>query len=727
MELIGQLNPQQLEAVTHDGDPLLVLAGAGSGKTRVITYRIVYLIKYQGIDPYNILAVTFTNKAAGEMKERVCALLGKSLPDLWISTFHSFCARLLHIHAQDLGYKDNFVIYDTKDSIALIKEIMSGLNIYLSTITPQSVHYTIDRAKNNLIPPNLFMQRANNSYLQAAAEIYRRYQEQLFMNNAFDFCDLLMKVVELFEGKPEVLEKYQKRFQHILVDEYQDTNHAQFVLLRHLTGIHKNICVVGDDDQSIYRFRGADISNILSFEKHYPGAKVIKLEQNYRSTQHILDVATKIAEGNPQRKAKTLWTSNKKGEKAKLYYASDERDEVIFVLKTIQYLIGKDDLKYGDFAVFYRTNAQSRIFEEIFSQEGIPYVVIGSVGFYDRMEIKDLLAYVKMLLDPYDSLSARRIINVPRRGIGKTTIQLVDEYSKERSLHFMDALKECLDNEIIPSISRGKVKEFLSLIEELSRDMEKLDALAFMRNLIEKIGYMEYLEEDKSLSAQDRKENVNELLNAIARFIESNSGISIADFLDRATLTTTVDTYQQKEGAVNLMTLHSSKGLEFPVVFLCGLEEDLLPHLHSKDDQENIHEERRLCYVGCTRAQRELYLLHAYCRMLGGRTYYPSPSRFIEEIPQDLLEQIPSKMRKVKQDFGYGPQRSQMQQAYSVSSQAAASEREFLLGMRVHHPIYGKGVVVAVNDPTVVAVSFNSVGIRKIKRDSDKLKISESY
>lgn len=651
MDLLTDLNPPQQKAVTATEGPLLILAGAGSGKTRALTYRVAHLIKEKKVNPRSILAITFTNKAADEMRERIEALISKDTSQgMWISTFHSACVKILRSTIEKLGYKRNFVIYDDDDQETLINHCLKDLNLDPKRYSPKSVAATISNAKNELIDPDTFAGQAQTYFERIVSEVYHLYQERLFKNNALDFDDLIMVTVNIFELYPDILESYQDRFRYILIDEYQDTNHAQFRLVSLLASKHRNLCVVGDDDQSIYQFRGANIRNILEFEQDYPDAKVIKLEQNYRSTQAILDAANEVIKNNRGRKPKTLWTANDTGQGPIWYQAEDEHDEASYVATQIELLCrrstraGKSNKAYKDFAVFYRTNAQSRVFEEVFLSYKLPYKIVGGVKFYERMEIKDILAYLRVLQNPAEGVSLKRIINVPKRGIGKTTADRIDAFCVQNNLSFYEALTKVGE---VPSLSESaqeKVKEFLGLIGIFSKGKnKKLHEL--VEEILDKTGYLQLLKQEGTIEAQSRIENIEEFVAACREFeMESAEGAmpasrhGLEEFLERVALITDIDTYEEEENAVTLMTLHNAKGLEFPVVFMVGMEEGLFPHIRSMTNQAELEEERRLCYVGLTRAQEALYLTSAWSRSLYGGSNYTTHSRFLREIPPELLE-----------------------------------------------------------------------------------------
>lgn len=638
MSIYDTLNPKQKEAVLHTDGPLLILAGAGSGKTRVLTHRIAYLIDECGVNQWNIMAITFTNKAAGEMRERVDNLVGFGAESIWVSTFHSSCVRILRRHIENLGYTTSFSIYDSDDQKTLMRQVFKTLDIDTKQFKERSVLSAISSAKDKLITPEEFLLNAGADFREKkTGEIYKEYQKQLKKNNALDFDDLIVKTVELFQNNPQILDHYQERFRYIMVDEYQDTNMAQFKLVSLLASKYRNLCVVGDDDQSIYRFRGADIQNILSFENTFPGTRVIKLEQNYRSTQNILDAANEVIRHNFGRKDKTLWTANGEGDKILFKQFDTAKDEADFVVRQIR----DSGYSYQDQAVLYRTNAQSRLLEERCIFYNVPYRLVGGVNFYQRKEIKDILAYLKTIANGVDDLSVIRIINVPKRGIGATTIGRVTAFASEHNMSFYDTLKEAKQ---IPGIGKAAEK-----ISRFIAQMEAFRAMAYseeysMKDLIDHIledtGYEEELQEEGEIEAQTRLENIEELINKAAAYEEDSEHPTLDEFLEQVALVADIDNVDDTEDRVTLMTLHSAKGLEFPKVYLVGMEDGLFPGMMSimSDDKTEMEEERRLCYVGITRAKKELVLTAARQRMINGETRWSKPSRFINEIPPNLLD-----------------------------------------------------------------------------------------
>ena len=643
MSIYDTLNEQQKEAVLHTEGPLLILAGAGSGKTRVLTHRIAYLIEEKGINPWNILAITFTNKAAGEMRERVDNLVGFGSESIWVSTFHSMCVRILRRHIDLLGFDTNFTIYDTDDQKTLMKDICKLLQIDTKLFRERSLLAAISQAKNELVTPEEFRIQAQGDFSrQKIASVYEEYEKQMRANNALDFDDLLVKAVQLFQTQADVLDYYQERFRYIMVDEYQDTNTVQFELVRLLSAKYRNLCVVGDDDQSIYKFRGANIRNILDFEQVFPDAKVIKLEQNYRSTSNILNAANAVIRHNHGRKDKTLWTDNGEGDKINVRQFDTAFDEAEYIVGDIRERVESGKAAYNDHAILYRTNAQSRMFEEKFVTANIPYKIVGGINFYARREIKDLLAYLKTIDNGRDDLAVRRIINVPKRGIGLTSINRVQEYASGREIGFYEALRAV---DLIPNIGRGasKLESFVALIEHFKTDAKELTISELMQEILEETGYIESLKEEGSEEAESRIENIDELISKITAYEETcedrDEPATLNGFLEEVALVADIDSLDESNDYVVLMTLHSAKGLEFPHVYLAGMEDGIFPSYMTitADDPEEVEEERRLCYVGITRAEEELTLTCARRRMIRGETQYNKMSRFLKEIPMELL------------------------------------------------------------------------------------------
>ncbi|HHT06227.1 MAG TPA: DNA helicase PcrA [Hydrogenispora sp.] len=710
----NELNPAQREAVCHTEGPLLILAGAGSGKTRVLTYRIAQLLK-NGVDPWRILAVTFTNKAAQEMRERVGQLIGPQAEKIWLMTFHATCVRILRQDGTAIGVASNFVIYDTQDQLIVVREALRELNISEKNCNPRAVLATISRAKNELIGPEEYAGNAVDFWASIVKKVYPLYQRKLADNGAVDFDDLIGLTIRLFQECPAVLEKYQERFQYIMIDEYQDTNYAQYTLVRLLAGKYRNLCVVGDDDQSIYGFRNADIRNILDFEKDYPEVKVVKLEQNYRSTQNILKVANEVIRNNHSRKTKTLWTENDEGELVTLLKAADEREEAWLVAATLEELIRTEGYRYSDFAFLYRTNAQSRVFEEILIQKGLPYQVVGGQRFYDRKEIRDLLSYLKLIYNPNDRISLRRVINTPKRGIGETTVERFFSFIDAEGLDTMDAFRRVAE---VPGLSSRAVKAlsgFAAFLEEILALQATFSITSLTQEILDKSGYLASLQQEGTVEAESRLENLNEFLSITAGFEKESDDQTLGAFLETVALVADVDQFQEQE-SITLMTIHSAKGLEFPVVFLVGMEEGIFPHSRSLMDEAELEEERRLCYVGMTRARQRLYLSYAQMRTLYGNFQYQVPSRFIQEIPAALLfrreepEQEPVVTTTPSPRF-FKPSVS------APSAPAAAGSVTYRPGEKVIHRKWGQGTIITVEgsgQETKVKVAFPGLGIKEL-------------
>lgn len=645
MNVLKDLNKQQEEAVTTTKGPLLIIAGAGSGKTKVLTHRIAYLIQEEQVSPKKILAVTFTNKAAQEMKERVAALVGPESTQVWLSTFHSLGVRILRRDINKLDRDNNFVIFSTTDQIAVIKDCLKEFNIDSKKYPPAMFLGHISKAKNELLTVEDFEAQVQDFMQAITARVYRFYQKKLYDNNALDFDDLIMKTVQLLKTRPDVLEKYQESFHYLMVDEYQDTNQAQYQLVKLLAAKDRNLCVVGDEDQSIYGWRGADIRNILDFEKDYPEAKVIKLEENYRSTQVILEAANGVIRNNRERKEKRLRTSKKGGDNLIYYRADDQYDEARFIAQEIYRLAKTEKKVFSDFALLYRTNAQSRVFEEIFMREGVPYKIVGGTKFYDRKEIKDIIAYLRIIFNPSDSISLLRIINVPKRGIGDSTIKKINEFAQTKDISFCQALDQLDQAETLSARSKQGVKKFLSLLESLKQAEEQGSIRQLISTILQETGYITELERENTPEAQARIDNLKEFLSVSEEFSQRNPDGTLDLFLEQITLVSDVDSLDEEENGVVLMTLHSAKGLEFPVVFMVGMEESIFPHFRALNAcnegvNREMEEERRLCYVGITRAREKLYLTAAWQRMLYGNTSCNFVSRFLDEIPNSLLIRV---------------------------------------------------------------------------------------
>ena len=758
MSIYDKLNEPQREAVYHTDGPLLILAGAGSGKTRVLTHRIAYLIGERGVNAWNILAITFTNKAAEEMRQRVDNLVGFGAESVWVSTFHSACVRILRRFIDRLGYENHFTIYDTDDQKTLIKEVCRKVDVDTKVFKERSLLSAISSAKNEMILPDEFELNAGGDFAKMKiAKVYREYETQMRANNALDFDDLLVKTVQLLQTQPDVLESYQERFRYIMVDEYQDTNTVQFQLVSLLAGKYKNLCVVGDDDQSIYKFRGANIRNILDFEHEFPDAKVIKLEQNYRSTGNILNAANSVIANNRGRKEKSLWTENGEGELIRLRQFDTAFDEADFIGEDIKSAVRQGG-SYNDSAVLYRTNAQSRLLEEKFIAMNIPYKIVGGVNFYARREIKDLLAYLKTIDNGRDDVAVRRIINVPKRGIGLTTINRIQESATERGIGFYEAL---LAPGLIAGVGRSatKLDSFAALIEYFKTLAEEMSITDLLQEVIEKTGYIESLENEDKEEAKTRKENIDELISKAATYEEScqdkDEKATLSGFLEEVALVADIDSLDEDQEYVVLMTLHSAKGLEFPRVYLAGMEDGLFPGYMSINagDREELEEERRLCYVGITRAEQELTLTSARRRMVHGETQYNPMSRFVKEIPRELLDtgnkkftqetEMPAQQNtyaRAREAFraqafagalgGMTPAKNQGVGKPLTGSQALASLQKgsqlaaggngplgYEVGDRVRHVKFGEGTVTDIKEggrDHEVTIEFDSVGTRKM-------------
>ncbi len=725
------LNPQQAEAVINTEGPMLIMAGAGSGKTKVLTCRVANLLQ-KGVRPYRILAITFTNKAAAEMRERVNNMSGPAAKDVWLFTFHAFCARFLRMEIDKLpGYGGNFAIYDTADSQNLIKQILKEMNLDDKRFQPSGILSRISNAKNALQDAAAFARQAGDFYEQKVADIYSRYEQKLQLNNALDFDDLLMLSIKLLQENKEVREKYQDRFDYLLVDEYQDTNHAQYLLTKFLAAKHRNICVVGDADQSIYGWRGADIQNILDFEKDYPDAKVIKLEQNYRSTQIILDAANAVIENNTGRKPKNLWTENKSGADIIYFQAVDERDEARFVIEQLQNLQRTENKKLGDMAILYRTNTQSRIFEEMLIKSGISYNMVGGLKFYERKEIKDIIAYLRVIFNPADSLSLLRIINVPKRGIGDASLAKIQAYAAANNVSLFEAVSNAAAIDGLSSRFVSKLDDLAGIIFELMNLAGEAPVEDLIDRVLRDTGYLEELENERTPQAQSRIDNLHELISVAQEFAASEEENNLENFLAHVALVSDIDDTELGEDAITLMTLHSSKGLEFPVVFLVGMEEGLFPHARTLMDETEIEEERRLCYVGITRAKEKLFLSSTKMRTIYGNTVTYPPSRFLQEIPARLVKTIKRQERfsalenfkQVSEKYSARPQKpastfnphSFMPQKPAAA--AGGTGTRFNTGDRVSHSKWGEGMVVSVKDSPdgqEVKVAFAGAGVRSL-------------
>ncbi|MDQ8357223.1 DNA helicase PcrA [Enterococcus faecium] len=730
-ELLNGMNPRQKEAVLHTDGPLLLMAGAGSGKTRVLTHRIAYLIEEKEVNPWNILAITFTNKAAKEMKERVNAILASGGEDVWVSTFHSMCVRILRRDVDFIGYNRNFTIIDSSEQLTLMKRILKELNIDPKKYDPRSILGTISQAKNSLQTPQDFAKMQGSYYEEIAAKCYAAYQKELQYNQCMDFDDLIMNTIRLFEEHPDSLTYYQNKFHYIHVDEYQDTNHAQYTLVNLLAGRFRNLCVVGDADQSIYGWRGADMQNILDFEKDYPDAAVILLEQNYRSTKNILSAANQVIENNSNRKPKNLWTENKEGNKITYYRADNERDETRFIVDRMQEEIRSNHRNYGDFAILYRTNAQSRVMEETLLKANIPYKMVGGHKFYDRKEIKDILAYLNVLANPQDSISFERIVNSPKRGIGPGSIEKLRSFASLHEWPLLEAAQN-VDLANIGGKAGQQLGAFGEMIQEVTQMIPYLTVTELTKEVLDRSGYLEDLKIQNTLEAQARIENLEEFLTVTQEFDKQFEQQNEEDadapeekitvFLNDLALVSDIDNLEEDASQVTLMTLHAAKGLEFPVVFLIGLEEGVFPLSRALMEESELEEERRLAYVGITRAEEALYLTNAFSRTLYGRTQYNRPSRFVEEIDQELLEiegmrPTPKKtpvFAKKTAAYSY----KQPETAVVSSKSATGGEKNsWKPGDKVKHKKWGIGTVVRVSGTSKdleLDVAFPSQGVKRL-------------
>jgi DNA helicase-2/ATP-dependent DNA helicase PcrA len=711
--LLADLNPSQREAVAATEGPVLVVAGAGSGKTRVLTYRIAHLVRDLGVSPYEILAITFTNKAAGEMKERVSRLVGPVANNMWVSTFHSACVRILRQEIHRLGYRSSFSIYDNADSTRLITMVIKDLDLDPKRFPPRQMKAAISKAKNELIDYETYASQDSGFYHEKVSDIFRLYQQRLVEASAVDFDDILTLTVEILQAFPEVLERWQSRFQYILVDEYQDTNQAQYMLVKMLAAKHRNVCVVGDSDQSIYAFRGADMRNIMGFEKDYPDTRVILLEQNYRSTQTILDAANAVIANNASRQPKRLWTDEGAGEHIVVFEAEDEHEEAAYIAEEIARLrdagVGLDDV-----AVFYRTNAQSRVIEELFVRFGVMYQVVGGLKYYDRKEVKDALAYLRAIVNPDDQVAIKRIINTPKRSIGDTSVAHIDRFAESVGVTFMDALRRVDEIVALTGRAQNAIAEFVAVMDLLAAKATDGPEVA-LEAALNDTGYFDMIRSERTIEAMGREENLKELLGAAAEFEETGpasmgpeewnqlDGVGkLQMFLESISLVADLDSVEDTE-VVTLMTLHNAKGLEYPAVFLTGLEDGVFPHMRSLGDPKELEEERRLCYVGLTRAEERLYLTRAWTRNMWGQNNYNGPSRFLGEIPDHLT----TKAKRVR--------RSATMETRTKT--ATVSDADISIGDRVRHTHWGEGVVkeiVGVGDRAEAVVSFDAHGSKRL-------------
>jgi DNA helicase II / ATP-dependent DNA helicase PcrA len=703
--LLAGLNPVQQQAVLQTEGPVLIVAGAGSGKTRALTHRIAYLIRERGVSPYEILAITFTNKAAQEMADRVEGLLGTRIAKgMWILTFHAACARILRREHTHLGVPSHFSIYDEGDTERVIALVEKAMDVDPKRYPPRQVAAVIGRAKDNLITPAEFAKDAGTYFERVVADIYAEYQRRLRAAGALDFDDIIMETVRLFQGHPEVLEHYQERFRYVLIDEYQDTNRAQYHLVNLLAAKHRNLAVVGDADQGVYSWRGATIQNLLDFEHDYPDAAVFVMEQNYRSTQSILEVANELIARNVHRKPKNLWTDAEQGEPAIRYRAENEHEEAWFVAIEVERLIGEEGYRYGDVAVFYRTNAQSRVLEDVFMRAGLPYRIVGGVRFYQRKEIKDALGYLRAVVNPDDAVSIRRIINTPKRGIGDATVAAIESFSTDEGITFMDAARRADEITTLAGRARGAVAGFVEVIAGLAAQMaDGAGPARMVEAAFTESGYVAELEAERTVESQGRIENLQELIGVAQEFQQRNPGGGLADFLEQISLFTEQDDYDEGASSVTLMTLHNAKGLEFDVVFMVGMEDGVFPHYRSMGDQHALEEERRLAYVGITRARKRLYLTHAWSRSLYGASNFNPPSRFLSEMPSHLVTMVKGEQKETPALGGNGREQREM---VSVVE-----------GDTVVHDRWGEGVVVSVSgrgDRAEATIAFPEVGEKRV-------------
>ena len=725
MPILEGLNERQKQAVLHTEGPLLVLAGAGSGKTRVLTYRIAYLVEEKNVSPWSILAITFTNKAAREMKERLEKLVGSKANDMWVSTFHSACVRMLRRDIDKIGYDKSFVIFDYTDQQTVVKDCLKELQINDKNFPPKTVLREISNAKNELIEAKTFVKMHEGDYrMSKMAAIYKLYQKKLRQNNALDFDDIIMLTIKVFNENPDVLSYYQQKFKYVLVDEYQDTNTAQYMLVSLIAKQYRNLCVVGDDDQSIYKFRGANIQNILDFESEFDNAVCIKLEQNYRSTQHILDAANHVIENNTGRKGKNLWTQNQSGEKIHLLSADNQYEEGVMIAKEIERLVEQKNCKYSDFVILYRMNAQSRVVEEMLLKQAIPYRVLGGLRFYDRKEIKDIVSYLRVIQNPMDNISLKRIINEPKRGIGKTTVEKAEEVANSRETSIFSIISTA---DSIPTLTRpaAKLKYFVDMINMISAQKETLTVTALLEEVLDKTGYVKVLELEDTIEAQSRLENIKELLSVAVEFEKNAEVKTLEAFLENISLVSDIDNYDEDQDAVVLMTLHSAKGLEFPVVFLCGMEEGVFPSYRSSFEESELEEERRLCYVGITRAQQRLYVCHAFSRTLFGNTTYNRISRFVDEIPDDFIAEkealpAPKSRAQLLENKSKLPAPNAVKKSFLTATQVSSAKKEkidYQVGDQVRHKKFGQGLVISVQpigNDAKLEIAFEKVGTKNL-------------
>jgi len=728
MDLLKGLNEEQKKAVLHGDGPLLILAGAGSGKTRVLTNRIAYLIREKGVHPSNILAITFTNKAAREMKERIDNLVGDVSDNIWVSTFHSMCVRILRRDIEKIDYDRSFVIFDYADQQTLIKDCLKELNLNEKNYVPKSVLEMIGRAKDELIDPDTYAKIYVSDFRMAnIAKIYGLYQKKLKQNNALDFDDIIMLTIKLFSNHPDVLEYYQRKFKYILVDEYQDTNTAQYSLVSMLSQKSRNLCVVGDDDQSIYGWRGANIRNILDFEKEFKDCKIIKLEQNYRSTQTILDAANSVIKNNYGRKSKKLWTENKGGDKIKHCLCANEHEEAYFVASEIKRLSTVRNMQYKDFAILYRINAMSRVLEEMLMKEGIPYKIFGGLKFYDRKEIKDLLAYLRLIQNPSDNVSLKRCINEPKRGIGSATLDTAERIANSRGVSIFSIISSASE---IPELARSasKLEGFVAMISRLRVLKDVMRVPELIQEVLEQSGILKSYEQEGTVEAQTRIENIKELISVAVEFEQKDGEQSLEDFLANVSLVADVDNMDENSDYVVLMTLHSAKGLEFPVVFMVGMEEGIFPGYRSMTDESELEEERRLCYVGITRAKQNLYMTNTFTRTLFGNTTYNKMSRFLREIPPELIESnekeepedsidVINKSKGIYGTKSFGDSYSYRTASFTDTGIPKTAATDFNVGDQVEHKKFGVGIITKIEkekDDFMLEIHFKGTGMKRL-------------
>ena len=750
--ILEGLNKEQYEVVTHVNGPLLVIAGAGSGKTRVLTHRVAHLISENNINPWNVLAITFTNKAAKEMKERIEKILGEDIAkDMWVGTFHSVCVRILRREIERLGFDRNFLIFDTTDSKTIIKECIKELNLDDKLFGDKFLMSEISKAKNDMIDCVRYENMYASDYrLGKVSKVYSLYQEKLRKNNAVDFDDIINHTIKIFKENEDVLEYYQNKFKYILVDEYQDTNKSQDMLINLLAKENQNICVVGDDQQSIYKFRGADITNILNFEKNYADTKIIKLEQNYRSTGKILELANAVIKNNKGNVDKKLWTQNEEGSKPKFYQGNDEYDEANYVISQIKFLKREEYYPYSDFTILYRTNAQSRVFEEILMREGIPYKVVGGQKFYERKEIKDIIAYLRVVANTNDNISLKRIINEPKRGIGKTTLEHVEEVAAQNDISMFEVIRNI--DKYVATRANASLKEFAEFILKMQEDTSSIEKLT--SKILKESGYMQMLENEKTTEAEGRIENLGEFLNVVIDFEEQNAENTLIDFLENLALVTDLDNVDEEQENVLLMTLHTAKGLEFKNVFMVGMEDGLFPSYRSIGEEAEIEEERRLCYVGITRAKENLYLTCAKSRTIFGSTSYAMPSRFLSEISSELLDGEIKKKKQVEESyfdsyeryesnidnaiytFGKSVQTPQNAFAFrtaesflqKINADETVDLGKFEIGQTIQHKKFGVGIIKNIepeDDDLKIEISFEKSGTKRLMAKFADLTIIE--